>query len=201
VKFGNLEIVDRGIVAHGPVEKRDYRAMARYLAALSTIAKEHLPWLKGDLIRLGEETVPDHWSQFIEFTEDDLHPLYKLTRDSKAFPLELRGILPYSFYAAIPSKRTGDAKAILEEAKAEGLTVAEFRRKMRGIPDYKARCVPKMIGRSKKFADVIEKFDELYTRNEQDWVASPTEREMCRKSFKKALEVAEVCSHGRRNGC
>ncbi len=184
---------DRALLAEPTLTREQYAEACKFLASIDIIARTQMPWWVGDLINIGEDRFGDEAYQMLEF--DDIckrHLAHRSQLARKVLP-ETRRLTSRWEMARLASIKIKDQEKMAEslrEAEAEGLTAREYKAKLNGRPNYRNPRPERTLGRTKKYDKLMADFDNHFDRNSPNWLASPSNREMARKIYKHALEVA-----------
>lgn len=184
---------DRALIAEPGLTREQYADASKFLASLDTIARSQMPWWVGDLVNIGEDLFGDDAYQMLEF--DDICQRHLALRSLLARKVnpETRRMTSRWEMARLASIKIKDQEKMAEslrEAEAEGLTAREYKAKLNGRPNYRSPRPERTPGRTKKYDRLMADFDNHFDRNSSNWLASPSNREMARKIYKHALEVA-----------
>lgn len=184
---------DRALIAEPGLTREQYADASKFLASLDTIARSQMPWWVGDLVNIGEDRFGDDAYQMLEF--DDICQRHLALRSLLARKVnpETRRMTSRWEMARLASIKIKDQEKMAEslrEAEAEGLTAREYKAKLNGRPNYRSPRPERTPGRTKKYDRLMADFDNHFDRHSSNWLASPSNREMARKIYKHALEVA-----------
>jgi len=169
----------------------DLQRGCKVLSRLQNVAVESLPYWIGDLIIAAEGRFPNRYEQAVEFTDYAVETIRNYVWLCKKVPPENRGIMSIPHTAAVCKETPEKQRELLHRAKKESLSVAEFRRLVKGDENYKARLLPGDV--SSKKDRVLANFNAIWDAHWPEWSTLPH-----KEAGKKLWELCvDLCYNAR----
>lgn len=176
-----------GLQVGHEVTEEDIMRGCKVISRLANVANESLPYWIGDLLVAAEQRFPNRYEQALEFTDYTVETLRNYVWICKNVPSENRGIMSVPHTAAVAKCTPDQQRELLQRGKKEGLSISEFRRLVKGDPDYKSRLLPGDA--SSKKDRLIAMFDRVFDENWHEW-STMNSRDAFRKAWELCIDLS-----------
>ena len=171
----------------GEATEQDIIRGCQVISRLQNVASESLPYWIGDLLIAAEQRFPNRYEQALEFTDYSIGTIRNYVWICKKVPPQNRGILSIPHTAAVATETPERQAALLKQGKDESLSVAEFRRLVKGNPNYKSRLLPGDM--ASKRDRLLAMFDRVFDENWEEW-STLDSRDAFRKAWNLCVDLS-----------